>query len=77
MIFFPFHFSLSIVPFFCPFLLCLEICSFFSLISMLGNFEIRQLFPSVSFLFARLRVSLGSFRTRHPSIEGLQLRVMV
>ena len=36
---------------------------------MLGNFEIRQLCPSVSFLFALLGASLGSFRTRCPSIK--------
>ena len=37
---------------------------------MLGNFEIKQLYPSVSFHFARLGVSLGSFHTHCPSIEG-------
>ena len=41
---------------------------------MLGNSEIRQLYPSVSFLFARLRVSLGSFCTRCPSIKGFAIR---
>ena len=62
------------MPFFCPFLLCLEICSSVYLVSMLGNSEIRQLYPSVSFLFARLRVSLGSFCTRCPSIKGFAVR---
>ena len=37
---------------------------------MLRNSEIRQLCPSVSFLFARLEASLGSFRTCCPSIKG-------
>ena len=62
------------MPFFCPFLLCLEICSSVYLVSMLGNSEIRQLYPSISFLFARLGVSLGSFCTCCPSIEGFAVR---
>ena len=37
---------------------------------MLGYSEIWQLYPSVSFLFARLGAYLGSFCTRCPSIEG-------
>ena len=59
------------MTFFCLFSFCLEIRSFFSLVSMLGSSEIRQLCPSVSFLFARLGASLGSFHTYCPPIEGL------
>ena len=37
---------------------------------MLGSSKIRQLCPSVSFLFAQLKASLGSFHTHCPQIEG-------
>lgn len=59
-----FSFFLFVVAFCCLFSFCLEIYSFFSLSSM------RQLCPFVSFLFACLGASLGSFQTHCPPIEG-------
>ena len=38
--------------------------------SMVGNFEVRILFPSISFLFAHLGASLGVSYTFCPLVEG-------
>jgi len=37
---------------------------------MIESSEVRQLCPSISFFFARLGASLGSFNTHCPPIEG-------
>ena len=37
---------------------------------MVGSFETRTLYPSISFLFASLGASLSAFRNFYPSIEG-------
>ena len=44
--------------------------------SMVGNFEVRILFPSVSFLFAHLGASLGVSCTFCPLVEGFWLGVV-
>ena len=41
---------------------------------MVGSFEVRQLCPSISFFFARLGASIGSFSTYCPPIEGFMSR---
>ena len=41
---------------------------------MVKNFEVRQLCRSISFFFGRLGLSLGSFSTHCPTIEGFVSR---
>ena len=41
---------------------------------MVESSEVRKLYPSVLFLFARLRASFGSFSTQHPPIEDFVFR---
>ena len=59
-----------------PFLFCLriEICTLFLFGFMFENFEVRQHCPSISFLFACLGASLGSFYTHCTPIEGFVSR---
>ena len=41
---------------------------------MVESSEVRQLYPSISFFFAHLGVTFGSFSTQCPPIEGLVSR---
>ena len=41
---------------------------------MIESSEVRQLYPSISFSFAHLGASLGSFSTHCPIIEGFVSR---
>ena len=70
---FPFSFYNKV---YLPFLfhLGIEIHTFFLFNSMVRSSEVRQLCPSISFLFVRLGVSLGSFHTHCPPIKGFVFR---
>ena len=46
----------------------------FPLYTMVESSKVRQLYPSVSFLLARLGASFGSFSTQRPSIEDFVFR---